>query len=194
MEEEKGVYVAVDEKPGDVIEQAASLGWELSPYIEKKQLQILDASPYFTARMGTNREKEVDVAKTVADLSSYVKRMGASRVVIDPVGPLIGYGGASPDAQEHARTLVHALQDQLETTNLLTSHRAAGTGEESKFGAEEFLFAGVVVLRAARANNRFFRTLLVQKMRRTAAELVEHEFIIAKEKGIVLHPALQPLM
>jgi KaiC/GvpD/RAD55 family RecA-like ATPase len=193
-EGEKGVYVAVDEKPADVVEQALSLGWDLSPYIEKKQLLILDASPYFTARMGAGKEKEVDVAKTVADLASYVKRMAATRVVIDPVGPLIGSGGSAAHVQEHARMLVHSLQDHLATTNLLTSYRVPATKEENKHGAEEFLVAGVIVLRVASANNRFFRTLLVQKMRGTALELVEHEFTIAKEKGIILYPSLQPAL
>ncbi len=193
-EGEKGVYVAVDEKPADVIEQAASLGWDLSPYIEKKQLQILDASPYFTARMGTGRDKEVDVGKTVADLSSYAKRMGASRVVIDPVGPLIGTGGSPARAQEHARMLVHSLQDHLGTTNLLTSYRASGAREEGGSSAEEFLVAGVIVLRVARTNNRFLRTLSIQKMRRTAVELLEHEYSIDKDKGIILYPGAQPAL
>ena len=193
MEGEKAVYVAVDEKPADVIEQAASLGWDLSSYIEKKLLVILDASPYFIARRGTGREKEIDVAKTVADLASYVKRMEAARVVIDPVGPLIGSGGSAEHTQEHARVLVHSLQDHLKSTNLLTSYRAPGVRNEGQYGAEEFLVAGVIVLRVARADNRFFRTLMVQKMRATAVELREHEFTIATEKGIILHPSPQPV-
>ncbi len=52
LDGEKAVYVAVDEKPIDIIEGAASLGWELRKYIEEKKLLILDASPYFNARVG----------------------------------------------------------------------------------------------------------------------------------------------
>ncbi|MGH7816698.1 MAG: RAD55 family ATPase, partial [Candidatus Binatia bacterium] len=33
MEKEKCLYVAIDEKPTDVIEQATSLGWDLAPFI-----------------------------------------------------------------------------------------------------------------------------------------------------------------
>lgn len=193
MENQRGVYVAVDEKPADVIEEAASLGWDLSQYIEKKQLLILDASPFFTARMGS-REREVDVAKTVVDLASYVKRMDASRLVIDPVGPLIGSGDFAAHAQERARMLVHSLQNNLETTNLLASYRTAGMREGSDNGFEEFLVAGVLLLKVVRMNNRFFRSLVVQKMRGTAMELMEHEFAIAKEQGIVLYPMLRPML
>ena len=193
LENQRGVYVAVDEKPADVIEEAASLGWDLSQYIEKKQLLILDASPYFTARMG-GREKEVDVAKTVVDLASYVKRMEASRLVIDPVGPLIGVGDFGSHPQERARMLVHSLQTHLDTTNLLTSYRMGGTTEGGHPGFEEFLVAGVIFLKVTRLNSRFFRNLVVQKMRGTAMELIEHEFAIAKEQGMVLYPALRPML
>src|SRR6185436_19680914 len=88
-EREKGLYVAIDEKPADVIEQAASLGWDLGPYIESKEFLILDASAYFSARANDGQNKSVDVQRVVADLGSYITRLGAARVVIDPVGPLL---------------------------------------------------------------------------------------------------------
>ena len=50
MEKEKGLYVTIDEKPADVIEQAASLGWDLTPFIESREFLILDASAYFNSR------------------------------------------------------------------------------------------------------------------------------------------------
>lgn len=189
VNEEKGVYVAVDEKPKDVIEQAASLGWDLSPYIDKKMLLILDASPYFTSRMGAAKNREVDVSKIVSDLSSYIKRMEALRVVIDPVGPFL----SSTDpmrAQEHARMLVHLLQSYTTTTNLFTSYYNPEANGAVPHGMEEFLTAGVILLRVAQQDNRLCRTLLVQKMRGTALELSEHQFTISKTKGIILKPSL----
>jgi hypothetical protein len=47
MNKEKGLYVAIDEKPADVMEQAKSLGWDLAPFIDAKEFLILDASAYF---------------------------------------------------------------------------------------------------------------------------------------------------
>jgi circadian clock protein KaiC len=46
MNKEKGLYVAIDEKPADVMEQAKSLGWDLAPFIDSKDFLILDASAY----------------------------------------------------------------------------------------------------------------------------------------------------
>lgn len=190
MAGEKAVYVAVDEKPSDILEEAASLGWDLLKFIEQKDLLILDASPLFSARMGAGKEKEVDVQKTVGDLASYVKRMGATRVVIDPVGPLILSRDSSARAQEHVRTLVHSLQDNMGTTNLLTSYSIPGIAGAGEGGVEEFLVAGAVILSVVRLQNRLVRTLLVRKMRGTAIDLMEHQFNIVKEKGIVLKPVL----
>lgn len=187
---EKAVYVAVDEKPSDILEEAASLGWDLLKYVEQKNLLILDASPLFSSRMGAGKEKEVDVQKTVGDLASYVKRMGATRVVIDPVGPLILSRDSSARAQEHVRTLVHSLQDNMGTTNLLTSYSIPGVAGAGEGGVEEFLVAGAIVLNVMRIQNRLVRTLLVRKMRGTAIDLMEHQFNIVKEKGIVLKPVL----
>lgn len=189
MEGEKAVYVAVDEKPAEILEEASSLGWDLLKHIEKKSLLILDASPYFTARMGAGKERDVDVQKTVGDLAGYVKRMGATRVVIDPVRPLIISRDSTYRAQEHARTLIHSLHDNLATTNLLTSYAIPGTGDAVQPGAEEFLVAGVVVLSVVRTGNRPARALLVRKMRGTAIDLAEHPFKIVKEQGIVLTPS-----
>ena len=184
MNGEKAVYVAVDEKPADIVEEAASLGWNLLKFMEEKRLLILDASPYFTSRAGAARVGGVDVAKTVGDLASYVKRMEASRVVIDPVGPLISSSDSPSATQEHVRTLVHALQEHMGTTNLLTSYNSAG--RSGQLGVEEYMVAGVVELSVCRIRERLSRTLLVRKMRGTAIDLVEHQFNIHKEKGITL--------
>ena len=184
MNGEKAVYVAVDEKPADIVEEAATLGWDLLKFMEEKRLLILDASPYFTSRAGSARTGGVDVAKTVGDLASYVKRMEASRVVIDPVGPLISSSDSASATQEHVRTLVHALQDHMGTTNLLTSYNSVG--HSGLPGVEEYMVAGVIELSVCRIRERFSRTLLVRKMRGTAIELVEHQFNIHNDKGITL--------
>ena len=185
MNGEKGVYVTVDERPSDILDSAASLGWDLQHYIQEKRLVILDASPYFSGRAGSVREKEVDVARIVTDLASHISRMQAQRLAIDPVGPLIRSDTSSGRAEEQARLLLQLLQTQLQTTNLLSSHSTSRQAQEMS-SIEEFLAAGVFVLRTSRAGDKFVRTLWIKKMRGTAAEPGEYEFNIAKGKGIVL--------
>jgi len=187
---EKAVYVTVNEKPADIIAEANSLGWSLLKFVEEKKLLILDASPLLSA--STNRVSKSggpDVAKTISDLASYVKKMEASRVVIDPVDSLIGSADSSSATQEHTRTLVHALQDQIETTNLLTSNSFSGNSIGAA-GGQGIPVNGVVVLGFSRKLNGLTRTLLVSKMRETAIDLIEYSFDIVKERGIVLNPII----
>lgn len=186
---EKAVYVTVDEKPSDIVEEAASLGWNLIKFVEERRLMILDASPFFSGRGGpVARGGSLDVGKTVSDLANYVKRMEASRVVIDPVGPLIGSSDSSSATQEYARTLVHALKDHMGTTNLLTSYNSGG--RPGGIAVEEYMVAGVIELSISRLRERLTRTLMVRKMRGTYIDLTEHQFGIFQEKGIVLKQML----
>ena len=184
---EKAVYVTVDEKPSDILESAASLGWDLQPYIQDKRLVVLDASGYFSSRSGAAREREVDIQRIVTDLTGYISRMQAQRLAIDPVGPLIkSADGSSVRTEDQARLLIGLFQSQPQTTNLLSSHPMATRDQDRASAIEEFLATGVLALGLARLGERFVRTLWIKKMRGTAVEPNEYEFSITKGKGIVL--------
>src|ERR1051325_785742 len=79
---EKAVYVTVDERPTDLLDSAASLGWDLQSFVQDKNLVILDAAPYFRPRGGRVREREVDVQRIVPALGSHITRMEAKRLAI----------------------------------------------------------------------------------------------------------------
>src|SRR5215467_5784339 len=69
---EKGIYVAADEGPMDILEQAASLGWDLEKHIDAKELAILNAGTYLSALPAVGKEKQIDVHKAVSDLAGFV--------------------------------------------------------------------------------------------------------------------------
>ncbi len=178
---EKSLYVAIDEQPAEVIEQAASLGWDLSPYIEKKEFLILDASGYINARAGDNQAKS-DMHMIITELNNRIKQTGATRVVIDPVGPLIFSGESVARVQDQARMLFYALKNHAVTTTLVTAHSAG----RSVRGIEEYLVAGTIVLELELASSRFVRTLTLEKMRSTAFEPAQYLFKIIQGRGIVM--------
>jgi circadian clock protein KaiC len=178
---EKAVYVTVDERPGEILESAASFSWDFQPDIQEKKLLILDAAPYFSARSGNASEKGIDPQKIVADLGSYAKRMAATLLIIDPITPLILPTDAAGASQDQARSLMQLIQTHLNTTNLFTAHLAKTVG-----AAEQFLTAGVLVLEMRDLNGKFARTLTVKKMRGTAVIPASYPFTIAQSEGIVL--------
>jgi circadian clock protein KaiC len=182
MEKEKGLYVAIDEKPADVVEQAASLGWDLAPFIESKEFLILDASAYFNTRVADGQGRNVDVQRVVTDLSNYITRMGAVRVVIDPVGPLLFSRDSMARVLDQARMLFYGLQANTNTTNLLTTYAV----ERNVRGIEEYLVSGTFVLEMDLVNGRFVRKLTIEKMRGTAMAPAQYVFNIVPDRGIVL--------
>ena len=154
--------------------------------MQAKSFAILDASPYFSGRAGTVGEKGVDLPKIVSDLATYAKKLEATRLVIDPVTPLILAGDSPTRVQEHARMLIHLLQSNLATTNFITSHLPPRANNDPTNGIEEFLAAGVLILKVTQDNDRPVRTLSVKKMRGTAVEPNEYPFSIVKDHGIFL--------
>lgn len=182
MNKEKGLYVAIDEKPADVMEQAKSLGWDLAPFIDSKDFLILDASAYFGARAAEGQARSIDVQRVVTDLSNYISRLGASRVVIDPVGPLLFSRDSMSRVLDQTRVLFYALQANAGTTNLLTTYAV----ERQIRGIEEYLVSGTFVLEMEPINRRFVRTLTVEKMRSTALAPGQYVFDILANRGIVL--------
>jgi circadian clock protein KaiC len=185
-EGEKVIYVTVDERPAEILQSADSLGWNLQQHVQDKSLVILDASAYFSVRAAAVGDKGVDLQKIISDLAAHAKKLDATRLVIDPVTPLILSGDSPTRVQEHARMLIHLLQSNLSTTNLISSHFATRAGHDLTNRIEEFLAAGVFILTMGQNNDRLVRTLKVKKMRGTAVEPNEYPFNIVKDNGIIL--------
>lgn len=183
---EKGIYVAADEGPSDVIEQAASLGWDLEQYISKKELAILNAGTYLSTLGGGGKERQIDIHKAIGDLAGFVNRLEAKRLVLDPAGPFVLLRDTAARIQDQTRLLMKMLRTSMATTNLLTSYAVPRTGERGMHGIEEYLVAGAIVLELVWKDGQLARSLIVEKMRCTDVKPVQHEFDILKQQGIVL--------
>lgn len=187
---EKCIFVTADEGPLDILEQAASLGWDLEPHVEKKELAILNAGTYLSTLPGTGKERHVDVQKAVSDLSTFVNQIGAKRMVLDPAGPFVMLRDSAVRIQDQTRLLVKLLRSSMQTTNILTSYAVPRTGERSMHGIEEYLVAGAIVLEMIWKGGGLARSLVVEKMRCTNVKPTQLDFDILKGQGIVIEPPL----
>lgn len=181
---EKGLYITVDERPAEIIESAASLGWDFESYTQDKSLVMLDASAYFSGRAGAATDKGVDLQKIVSDLAGYAKRIDASRLVIDPVTPMI-FSDSPSRVQDQARSFIHLVHSQLNTTNLFSAQYSSRAPDPS-FGIEEFLVSGVLHLKTIPVDGGFARRLTIKKMRGTPIQPGEYRFTIIAGEGIAL--------
>jgi RecA-superfamily ATPases implicated in signal transduction len=189
---EKGIYVTADESPMDVLEQAASLGWDLESRVDAKELAILNAATYLSGIPGGGKDRQFDVQKAVGDLASFVNQIGAKRMVLDPAGPFVLLRDTNARIQDQTRLLIKLLRSSTQTTNVLTSYAVPRTGERSMHGIEEYLVAGAIVLEMIWNGKDFSRSMIVEKMRCTEVKPAQLEFDIVKKQGIVLHSGVTP--
>jgi circadian clock protein KaiC len=187
---EKGIYVAADEDPIDILEQAASLGWNLEKYTETQELVILNAGTYLSSLPGSSKERHIDVHKAIGDLAGFVNRLGAQRLVLDPAGPFVLLRDTTTRIQDQTRLLIKLLRSSMKTTNILTSYAVPRTGERVMHGIEEYLVAGTIVLEMIWQNGKLSRSLVVEKMRCTDVKPAQYDFDIFKGQGVVLETAL----
>ncbi|MDP2605739.1 MAG: ATPase domain-containing protein [Deltaproteobacteria bacterium] len=183
---ERGIYVAADEEPMDILEQAASLGWNLEEYVEKKEFAILNAGAYLSSVSGASKDRQIDIHKAIGDLARFGNQLEAKRLVLDPAGPFVLLRDTATRIQDQTRLLIKLLRTSMPTTNVLTSYAVPRTGEMTMHGVEEYLTAGVLVFKMLSKNGQLTRNLILEKMRCTDAKPVQHEFDIVKGKGIVL--------
>jgi circadian clock protein KaiC len=186
---EKCIFVTADEGPVDVLEQAASMGWDLEQYVETKALAILNAGTYLSSLHGPGKERHIDVQKAVGDLAGFANQLGAHRLVLDPAGPFVLLRDSTIRIQDQIRMLIKLLRSSVQTTNVLTSYAVPRTGERSMHGIEEYLVAGAIVLEMVWKDGQLVRSLIVEKMRCTSVKPTQLEFDIVKGQGLVIQPA-----
>jgi circadian clock protein KaiC len=183
---ENGIFISIDEKPSHMVEDIESLGWDLRKPAEEGRLTLLDVSPYFNW-VRYSKTNAVDANEVLQDLSKQVRRIGAKRVVIDPVVPLVLHQDRLYDVQEYIRKLIFGIDDNLGVTTMMTTHPGPWSFGNSDNGIEEFMVSGVITLRLTKLDNgRHARTMFVRKMRGTATDLVEYTYSIQQDRGIVI--------
>ena len=183
---EPGVYVTIDERPRHIIEDALAMGWDLERLMEENMLLVVEITPMFS------ETRRIDAERIVGELGRLVSEIGASRLSIDPIAPLVLRGKELVDpmmaqmiVREYIRKLIFSL-DELGVTTVATSEIPTGTNKLSRYGVEEFLASGVIVLRLRRINNGFIREIYVRKMRGVAHSMDVHTFTMIRGRGIVI--------
>ena len=186
---ENAIYRSIDEKPEHVINDALSLNWDLTKYLNNNQLKIIDISSFFSSNKDTEG-KTIDINRIIEKILEYTQQSKPSRLVIDPIAPLILKDTAIPDVIQYIRSTVFAIESIPNCTSLLTSYIPVGTNKVSAFGIEEFATSGIIQLKLISQNNKRIRTIGVRKMRGTRIDLSEYSFDIMPDRGIILRQAL----
>src|SRR6476620_4704845 len=115
--QEPGVLIT-DQKPENVLAQAHSIGFAIEESVRRGQLSILNPSTRYFDLV----ESPADVMAIVEELGDYIKKIGARRLVIDPVYTLINTSYSAHFALSITQSLINALEDLPVTTLLIAAH------------------------------------------------------------------------
>ncbi|MGO9956253.1 MAG: circadian clock protein KaiC [Solirubrobacteraceae bacterium] len=178
-----GVLVTLEEPAEELIANMGSFGWDLAGLVDSGRIAVVDA---------TDRGEEVvsggfDFGGLSARIANAIKDVGAKRLVVDPLDVLFLDFGEAREVRKALQGVVRALRP-LGVTTVMTAERSADFGPYTRFGAEEFVAANLVVLRNSLEEERRRRTLEVVKFRGYQHRKGEFPFVIDPVTGIEVVP------
>ena len=155
-DDQKAIYIALEESRNDVIQAADEKGWPFEEYIEDDILAVVDLDPIEMANSLTSIR---------GDLPRLVDAFGADRLVLDSVSLL----EMMYDNQAERRTEIFDFTRSLKqagVTTMLTSEASENNPYASRHGIIEYLTDGVFILQYVRSEFRETRLAVeIQKIR-----------------------------
>jgi circadian clock protein KaiC len=181
MFDEPGVFMSFEESSADLIQNVASLGYDLSALVSAKKL----AMDFVRIERGEIEESgEYDLEGLFVRLGHAIQSVGAKRVVLDTLEVLFAGLGDTAILRSELRRLFAWLKDQ-HVSAIITAER--GSGALTRFGLEEYVSDCVVLLDNRVDDQITTRRLRVVKYRGSAHGTNEYPFLI-DTRGISVLP------
>lgn len=172
---ETGVYLTLEEDPTDIKEDVRQFGWDFERYEKKGLCRIIYHDP-----------AQINNIATV--MIDELKNLKASRLVIDSTS-VMGLNLETP-AQIRRRvfSIVNSIKARNDCTSLIISEIPEDSKALSRFGVEEYIVDGVLMLNYLGIGEEYNRSLMIRKMRRTDHGKDVYPFEISN-RGIVIRKA-----
>lgn len=183
---EPGIFVTLEERPSDLREEMLSMGWDLAEHERNGDLIIVDGASLKTLMppYEYSLSEGFNVDNVVFEIYKAARKINAKRLVIDSLpGMELRFNGLSEFRQALSRLSFLLLE--LDVTSLMTTE-SVDPSLISRYGIEEFIVKGVIVLSLEEDGPQLKRFLRVRKMRGTMHSLRSIPFEIT-EKGAVLY-------
>ncbi len=186
---EPGIYLTLDERPELIREDMLRFGWNLRQMEDSGELKIIDGT---IAKIGIPSEEEFslpatgfDLDKLLLELMKAIKKVKAKRVVIDSI-PALGLNFENEhDVRKAVLKLIYLLS-RAGVTTIMTTEIPEDSKQYGKYGVEEFVADGVIVLHYMGIGTQSNRTLHVRKMRATKHSEDLHPIQIT-DAGMQIH-------
>ncbi len=167
---EPGVYLTLDERPELIREDMLCFGWNLRKLEDQGVLKIVDGT---MAKLGIPSDEEFslpatgfDLDKLLLELMRAIKKIKAKRVVVDSI-PALGLNFENEHEIRKAVLKMVYLLSRAGVTTMFTTEINEDSKQLGKYGVEEFVADGVIVLHYMGLGTQSNRTLHIRKMRAT---------------------------
>jgi circadian clock protein KaiC len=179
-EDEPGIFVTFEERPVDIVDNVASLGFGLGDLIARKKIHIehIAINPADLAEVG-----DYDLEALFLRLDLAVEEIGAKRIVLDTIESLFSAFQNPAILRAEIRRLFDWLKEK-ELTAVITGER--GDGSLTRQGLEEYVSDCVILLDHRVHNQVSTRRLRIVKYRGTAHGTNEYPFLIGEDGFSVL--------
>jgi circadian clock protein KaiC len=179
--DEPGVYLSFEENTDELVQNVASLGFDLPGLIEKKRI-VLDHVR--VERSEIEETGDYDLEGLFIRLGFAIDSIGARRVVLDTIESLFSGLANQSILRAELRRLFRWLKDKG-VTALITGER--GDGTLTRQGLEEYVSDAVILLDHRVTEQVSTRRLRMVKYRGSAHGTNEYPFLI-DEEGIAVLP------
>jgi KaiC/GvpD/RAD55 family RecA-like ATPase len=169
---EKGLYIGLGESTNIIKKSMLRYGIDLDKLAENDQLVFADIP-----------------ALELDEISQLIDGMGpdVKRLVIDPISALIFKFEKDIELRQKIRELIELIREKG-VTALITTEIPENSELISRFGIEDFLADGIVVMYYFREGARRFRGIEVRKMRGTAHSDLVHLYKLEPNVGVRVYP------
>ncbi len=188
--DEPGIFITLEERTRDLREEMLGLGWNLAEHEQNEKLIMIDAAVSHVRMSGEDEfriQEGFDIDALVLDIHRAATKVGAKRLVLDSV-PALQLKLSEDIVFRKALFRLSSLLLEIGLTSLMTTE-SAEPFSISRYGIEEFLTRGIIMLSLEEDVSDLKRFLRVRKMRGTMHSLKNIPFEIVKDKGIVLYVA-----
>jgi circadian clock protein KaiC len=178
--DEPGAFVTFEERPRDIVDNVASLGFALNKLVDDQKI----AFEYIALdRSELEEAGDYDLEGLFLRLEAAIDSVSAKRVVLDTIESLFSIFSNEAILRAEIRRLFDWLKDKGMTT-VITAER--GDGTLTRQGLEEYVSDCVILLDHRVQNQVSTRRLRIVKYRGTAHGTNEYPFLIDQEGFSVL--------
>ena len=163
------MFITLEERPLDIIGDVKRFGWDFEKYIKEKKLFIDAQDPF-------------QITDITSPLLDKIKEREIQRVAIDSTAVFEMYYKEASEVRKQLFKLLNGLKD-IGVTSVITSELPEEYKTLGKFGVEEFVVDGVILLHYLGIGEKNFGSIQIRKMRRTAHEKDVYPMVI-NDNGI----------